>query len=121
METVRKTGPDAALSAALRPWRKPRAVHDPGKTLLDVALSAALGGDCLPDVGKLRAEPGVFGSVASDPTVSRLIERLAGSGPKALAAICSARTAVRQRVWSLAHRSPVSENGHVPSTSTPPW
>ena len=28
VETVRKTGLDAAFSAALEPWRKARAVHD---------------------------------------------------------------------------------------------
>ncbi|MEU0395518.1 hypothetical protein ABZ208_22560 [Streptomyces sp. NPDC006208] len=35
VETIRKTGLDQAKSAALAPWRKPRAVHDPGKVLLD--------------------------------------------------------------------------------------
>lgn len=80
VETVRKSGLDAAVSAALAPWRKPRAVHDPGKILVDVALAVALGGDCLADVGTLRAEPGVFGPVASDPTVSRLIGTLAAAG-----------------------------------------
>ncbi|GAA4317274.1 hypothetical protein GCM10023086_40130 [Streptomyces venetus] len=80
VETVRRSGPDAAISAALEPWRKPRAVHDPGKILLDVALAVALGGDRLADVGMLRAEPAVFGPVASDPTVSRLIGTLATAG-----------------------------------------
>jgi len=56
VETVRKSGLDQAISAALAPWRKARAVHDPGKFLLDVALAVALGGDCLADVGMLRAE-----------------------------------------------------------------
>jgi hypothetical protein len=51
VETVRKSGLDAAISAALAPWRKARAVHDPGKILLEVALTVALGGDCLADVG----------------------------------------------------------------------
>jgi hypothetical protein len=78
VETVRKTGLDQAISAALGPWRKQRAVHDPGKVLLDVALAVALGGDCLADVGMLWAEPAVFGPVASDPTVSRT-DRHAGS------------------------------------------
>jgi hypothetical protein len=61
VETVRKARLDTAISAALMPWRRPRAVHDPGKVLLDVALAVALGGYCLADVGMLRAEPAVFG------------------------------------------------------------
>jgi len=74
---VRRSGLDTAMSAALAPWRKPRAVHDPGKVLLDVALAVAVGGDCLADVALARAEPAVFGPVASDPTVSRLVDTLA--------------------------------------------
>lgn len=35
VETVRKSGLDGAISAAPAPWRKPRAVHDPGKILLE--------------------------------------------------------------------------------------
>jgi len=50
VETVRRSGLDTAMSAALAPWRKPRSVHDPGKVLLDVALAVAVGGDCLADV-----------------------------------------------------------------------
>ncbi|GAX58644.1 hypothetical protein SO3561_10219 [Streptomyces olivochromogenes] len=103
-ETVRKTGLDAAFSEALVPWRKDRAVHDPGKILLDVALTVALGGDCLADAAMLRAEPVAYGSVASDPTVSRLIDTLAKAGPKALSAIRSARAKVRRHVWQLPGR-----------------
>jgi hypothetical protein len=69
VETVRRTGLDTAMSPALAPWRKPWAMHDPGEILLDGALVVALGGDCLADIGMLRAEPAVFGPVASDPTV----------------------------------------------------
>lgn len=54
VETVRMSGLDAAISAALEPLRKARAVHDPGKILLDVTLAVALGGDCLADIGVLR-------------------------------------------------------------------
>ncbi len=82
VETIHKTGLDQAMSAALAPWRKHRTVHDPGKVLLDVALAVALDGDCLADVGMLRAEPSVFGPVVSDPTVSRLIGRLAAGGSR---------------------------------------
>ncbi|WP_306190949.1 IS1380 family transposase [Streptomyces sp. MK5] len=113
VETVRKAGLDQAISAALSPWRKARAVHDPGKILLDVALALASGGDCLADVGMLRAEPAVFGPVASDPTVSRLVDALAASGEKALQAIRSARAQARQRVWQLAGRAAPDADGTV--------
>ena len=82
-----------ALSAALAPWRKPHAVHDPGKIVLDLAVAVAIGGDCLADIATIRAEPGVFGLVASDPTVSRLVDTLAADVDKALAAINTARAA----------------------------
>ncbi len=113
VEAVRKTGLDQAISAALSPWRKQRAVHDPGKVLLDMALAVALGGDCLADVGMLRAEPGVFGPVASDPTVSRLVDALAGVGPRALGAIRAARAQVREHVWKLAGSSAPDAGGQV--------
>jgi hypothetical protein len=113
VETVRKAGLDTAISVALAPWRKARAVHDPGKVLLDVALAVALGGDCLADVGMLRAEPAVFGPVASDPTVSRLVDALAASGEKALAAIRSARAEVRELVWRLAGEEAPEAGGTV--------
>jgi hypothetical protein len=101
-DTVAAAGLDAALSAALAPWRKPLAVHDPGKVVADLALTLAVGGDCLADIGLLRAEPGVYGLVASDPTVSRTIDALAADAPTALAAINTARATARARVWALA-------------------
>jgi len=113
VETVRKIGLDRETSPAPAPWRRLRAVHDPGKVLLDVALAVALGGDCLADVGMLRAEPGVFGPVASDPTVSRLIDTLAAAGPKALTAIRAARAVVRERVWKLAGAAAPDAGGQV--------
>jgi hypothetical protein len=70
--------------------------------LLDLAVSLAIGGDCLADVAQLRAAPEVFGPVASDPTVSRLIDRLADDAPAALAAIAAATAAARVRAWELA-------------------
>ncbi|MER7540222.1 IS1380 family transposase [Streptomyces sp. NPDC097704] len=113
VETARRSGLADALSRALAPWRKPRAVHDPGKILLDIALAVALGGDCLADVAVLRAEPGVFGPVASDPTVSRLIDTLAATGPRALAAIRRARTDAREHVWKLAGQAAPNTQGQV--------
>lgn len=115
-EAAAVTGLGAELSAALAPWRKRLAVHDPAKVVLDLALALALGGDCLADVALLRAEPGVYGPVASDATVSRTIAGLAADATKALAAINSARAAARARAWALAgDRAP----GHEASARTP--
>ena len=102
IDTVAVAGLDVALSAALAAWRKPLAVHDPGKVVLDLAVSLVLGGDCLADIALLRSEPGVYGRVASDPTVSRAIDALAADAPAALKALDAARAAARARVWALA-------------------
>jgi hypothetical protein len=88
----------------------------------DLAVAVALGGDAACDIGVLRAHPGVFGRVASDPTVSRLIAALAADADQAVAAICTARAAARERrpisfdtgfasifcSWSQPHQTPVA-------------
>jgi hypothetical protein len=102
VEMVRASGLDRALSAALARWRKPMAIHDPGKVMTDLAVSLALGGDCLADIALLRAEPAVFGRVASDPTVSRTIDALAADAARVLPAINTARAVCRAHVWALA-------------------
>jgi hypothetical protein len=96
-ETLRVTGLGRGLSAALEPWRAPRAVHDPGKIVADLAAALALGGDCLADIAVLREQPALAGPVASDPVVSRLVSSLAADGPAALAAIRAARAGARER------------------------
>jgi hypothetical protein len=101
LRTAEAVGLDAALSQALEPWRRPLARHDPGKILLDLAVSLAVGGDCLADLAQLRTAPEVFGPVASDPTVSRLIDTLAADAPAALAALATARATARTTAWSL--------------------
>jgi hypothetical protein len=87
LRTAESVGLITTLSRVLSPWRKPLAVHDPGKIVLDLAVAVALGGDCLADIGLARVEPGVFGLVASDPAVSRLITALAEDPRKAVPAI----------------------------------
>ena len=96
-ETIRtsgRSGPGAvggAGAVAEADWRcttRPR-------SCCDLALTLAFGGDCLADIAVLRAEPGVFGRVASDPTVSRTIDALAADATAALAAIDTARAAAR--------------------------
>lgn len=103
VETVRKSGLEAATSA----------VHDPGKILLEAVLAVALGGDCLADVGMLRAESAVFGPVASDPTVYRRIGKPAAAGQRALAALRAARAEVREHVRQLAGNAAPDADGQV--------
>jgi Transposase DDE domain group 1 len=101
-QVLRLTGLDRGLEAALGRWRVPRAAHSPGKIVTDLAVALALGGDCLADVAMLRCQPELFGPVASDPVVSRLVARLAADAPRALKATRAARAAARARAWDLA-------------------
>jgi hypothetical protein len=61
-----------------------------------------LGGDCLADINSLRSEPDLFGLVASDPTVSRLIDTPARDADTVLAAVNAARAQTRVTTWALA-------------------
>ena len=79
-------GRRAGCGRCRRRWRRgasPAAVHDPGKI---AAGSRGRGrdraGTAWPMSRVLRAEPGVFGPVASDPTVSRLIDALAADADR---------------------------------------
>ena len=56
-----RTGPGGSL-------RQRRSRHDPGRTLRDLAVMVADGGDCLADLSALRDQPALFGEVASDAT-----------------------------------------------------
>lgn len=100
--TADVTGLSGALREALATWRKPLARHDPAKVVLDLAISLALGGDCLADAALMRSEPGVYGSVASEATISRTIAALAKDADAVVAAIAAARKTARSRAWALA-------------------
>jgi hypothetical protein len=91
-------GAHGALSPCLR---QPRAVHDPGKIVADLAATVPLGGDCLADIALLRDQQGLAGPVASNPVVFRLVSALASELPQALQAVRSARAAARNRLWAL--------------------
>jgi len=106
LKSAQVSGLAVELSRALRPWRTARSIHDPGKSVLDLAVTIALGGDCLADAAVLRAQPELFGAVASDPTISRLIDALGEDAAAVIAAIRRARAAARATVWG--HRLPVS-------------
>ena len=51
----------------------------------------------------VRAQPQVFGAVASDPTVSRLLDSLAADVEEVLAVIRAVRAGSRGQVWSQAN------------------
>lgn len=111
VQTAQVSGLWQGLSRRLRPWRVARSVHDPGKTVLDLAVAIALGGDCLADAALLRAQPELFGAVASDPTISRLIDVLGEDAGAVIAAIRRARAAAREVVWG--HRCPIAADQEV--------
>jgi Transposase DDE domain group 1 len=111
LQTAQVSGLARELSGQLAPWRAARCIHDPGKSMLDLAVAIALGGDCLADIAVVRAQPELFGPVASDPTISRLIDALGDDPGSALAAIRRARAAARSAVWRLS--SPIAALGEV--------
>jgi hypothetical protein len=119
--TLRVTGLDRGLDAALERWRPARAAHSSGKIVTDLAVALALGGDCLADVAMLRSQPELFGPVAPDPVVSRLVARLAGDAPRALKAIRAARATARARAWDWrVARRPARKPRPPGATAGPP-
>jgi hypothetical protein len=91
------------LTGALGRLTRPRTVHGPGRVLVDLAVAVADGAECISDIAVLADQPGLFGPVASDSTVWRLLDQL---GEQELAAVAQARAAAREVVW--AQRSEVT-------------
>src|SRR5260370_24855485 len=69
-QTLRLTGLDRGLAAVLGRWRAPRAVHDPGQIIADLAVTPATGGDCLAGIPRLPAPPQPVRPGASPPAGS---------------------------------------------------
>src|SRR5699024_11204305 len=78
------------------------AEHHAAKILLDLAMTLAVGGEVASDTDLLRCEPGVFGDVASAPTISRMLAALSEDAPTVIEAISRARRSARTRAWDLA-------------------
>ena len=96
-ELADRVGLTDGLSVAMAHTRQRRSAHDPGVVLAHLAVSLADGGDCLADVAVLRNQPELFGNVASDPTVFRVLDSIHADG---LANIAAARAAARGRAWA---------------------
>jgi len=113
-ETARASGLQRELRRALEPWTRDRAVHDPGRVVLQLAYALALGGDCLADIGMLRDATAIVGPVPSDPTVSRVIDDLAVGGPDVLDALAGAHAAARAQVHAAGGGPDIATEGSVP-------
>ncbi|MCA1679101.1 MAG: IS1380 family transposase, partial [Actinobacteria bacterium] len=93
-----KTGLTTALSDGLEGLRQRQSGHDPGRVVRDLAVMLADGGDCLADLGAVRDQDALFGTVASDSTAFRVIDQIA-STPGLLDALAAAHARARERVW----------------------
>lgn len=72
-----------------------RTRHDPGRVLTDLGVAIADGAECISDIAVLVDQPGLFGPVASDTTVWRLLEHLNNGR---LGQVATARAAAREVV-----------------------
>jgi Transposase DDE domain group 1 len=96
-----RLGLTEGLSRALAGTRKRRSAHDDGRVLRDLIVTLVAGGEHLSDLAALRDQPDLFGTVASDSTAFRLLERI---GPGELEGIRVARKAARERAFELGAR-----------------
>jgi hypothetical protein len=85
------------LSGGLGHLARPRAVHDPGRVLVDLAVAVGDGAECISEIAVLADQPALFGVVASDSTVWRLLDQL---GEPELVAVAAARAAARELAWA---------------------
>jgi hypothetical protein len=72
-------------------------VHEPGRVLADLAVVIADGGDALAHLATLRDQDKLFGTVASDATAWRCVERVDEAH---LARLQAVRAAARERAWA---------------------
>lgn len=96
-----KSGLTRALSVRLACLKQRDGGHDRGRVVRDLAVMLADGGDCLADLGAVRDQDALFGSVASDSTAFRVIDKVA-STPGLLDAVADAHALARERVWAQA-------------------
>ena len=85
------------LSAAFASMRKRNAGHDPGYVIRDLAVSVADGGRTVSAIEALRGQGELFGSVASDATAWRVLDRLTS---EMCQSALTELAAARERVWA---------------------
>jgi hypothetical protein len=92
-----RTALTGELSLGLAGLCRPRARHDPGRVLVDMAVAVADGATTISDVAVLADQAELFGAVASDSTCWRLLDQL---GPAQRAGIAAARARAREVMWA---------------------
>lgn len=75
------------------------ASHRPGRLMGQLALMLAAGGEHVSDLDMFRAQPAVFGPVASNATVSRFFDRAADAPEVFTHGYETLSRAMRSRVW----------------------
>jgi hypothetical protein len=98
-EIAQRLGVAAGLSQAMAGAGSRTSGHDRGRVLTQVAMMLAGGGRCLADLKTLRHQPGVFGTVASDPTAWRAMQQV---DDDVLAAMVAVRQAAIRRLLAYA-------------------
>jgi hypothetical protein len=73
-------------------------VHDRGRVLADLAVAIADGASTIGEIDTLRHQSALFGSIASDTTVWRMLEE---TDQLRLGKIARARARARRQVWRL--------------------
>lgn len=84
-------------SALLDTYKAAPAAHLPGRVLADLAVVIADGGDALAHLATLRDQDKLFGTVASDATAWRCVERVDEEHLDRLRAV---RAKARERAWA---------------------
>ena len=109
-----RLGVGASLSCGVR-WGGERAPgHDRGKVLTQAMLMLAGGEECCSDIEYLRAEGGLFGAVASAPTLYRTVR---GLSPATVGDLWAHQAAVREQTGRVGRR----RRGRWSWTSTRRW
>jgi hypothetical protein len=108
------TGLAAGFVQALAPLRQRDRGHAPGRVAVDVAVMLADGGEEVGDIAVLRDQAELFGVVASDATVWRVLDAIDDA---AIGRLRGARAAARELAWAQRAET-CGEGGGLPASKT---
>ena len=107
---LRELTEDTGLAARwsdvlLDTYKAAPSTHSPGRVLADLAVVIADGGDALTHLATLRDQDKLFGTVASDATAWRCVERVDEAHLDRLREV---RAEARERAWAVGARPDLS-------------